>query len=275
FRLAVVGSVPYKGFYNPEDARKLARTLKTDDWDVVVRPVAAFSTLGYFKDPLYSFMVSYDDARLAELLIHEMSHATVWVKGESQFNEEFATFVGRAGALDYMRHHFGPQSVQVADLLARRHDARRFREDILRLRDQLQALYNSTTEEREELLSRKSAVIATFQGEFDRTYHDRYLTDRYRFFVDAKINNAWIDLYQTYGAGLHVFETYHAALGNDLHRTVETIVALMDSRDALPRTERPAPLEMLKMRIAEIELRSPEPLSHPNGQYRIEDVSKD
>ena len=198
WRFPIVGSVPYKGFYNPDKAQKLARRLKTDGWDVVTRPVTAFSTLGYFKDPLYSFMVSYDDARLSELLIHEMAHATLWVKGQSQFNEEFATFVGRAGALDYMRSTFGPDSPEVTDLLAHRHDANQFRSDVLRLRDQLQTLYDSAAETGRttgrEILTRKRAVIATFQREFDATYTERYRTDRYRFFVDAEINNAWIDL---------------------------------------------------------------------------------
>jgi predicted aminopeptidase len=299
----VVGSVPYRGYYRSEKARDLATSLRDDGWDVVVRRVNAFSTLGYFRDPLYSFMVGYDDARLAELIIHEMAHATLWLKGHSQFNEEFATFVGRQGALDYFVYLYGTESPEVIDLIAARHDAKLFREDIFRLRSQLEELYTAPAAStapavaasasasadaaaepddpsrgllvkdgqtgRETLLTRKSDVIALFQREFEKSYDQRYLSDRYRYFVDADINNAWIDLYQTYGGSLHVLEEFHRVVGaGDLRRTIETIRTIMAGREALPEIARPSPMDMLRshLRIAsDIELRSAESFTGPNG----------
>ncbi len=261
----VVGRAPYRGFYRPERAERLAAALRAEGWDVVVRPVDAFSTLGYFGDLLYSFMVDNDEARLAEVIIHEMAHATLWVKGEGQFNEEFATFVGRKGTLDYLVRRYGADSPEVKDVLQRRHDGDLFRDDVLRLRGRLETLYNSMAADGEEVpvgaalgdaarrdavRSEKSEVISVFQRDFDRTYNDRYLTDRYRFFVDTHVNNAWIDLYQTYGAGLPVLEEFYRTAGTeDLRLTVASIRSLMEGRKALQRSRRPAPMEVLRTRI--------------------------
>ena len=254
WRFPIVGKVPYKGFYNPKKAQKLAATLKQNGWDVVVRPVTAFSTLGYFKDPLYSFMVTYNDARLADLIIHEMAHATLWVPDESQFNEEFATFVGQTGAMTYLIHHYGPESPEVTQHNADRHDSTLFLTDILTLRSQLETLYTTAAatpdtapDRAQETLTQKEQIIAAFQTDFARTYTTRYLTDTYRTFPEISVNNAWIDLYHTYGAGLPTLDTFHRRVGhNDLRRTVQIITTLMKDRANLPRSQRPAPLETLQ-----------------------------
>ncbi|MDR1100277.1 MAG: aminopeptidase, partial [Treponema sp.] len=98
----VVGSVPYKGFFSAAGARKERVKLEKRGLDVWVRGVDAFSTLGWFQDPLYSYMRSYPPDRLADLLIHESVHATVFLKGHVQFNEELAEFIGSEGARLYM-----------------------------------------------------------------------------------------------------------------------------------------------------------------------------
>ncbi|GHT80374.1 hypothetical protein FACS1894130_11490 [Spirochaetia bacterium] len=99
----VVGNVPYKGFFRAEDARREGEKLRKRDLDVWIRRVDAFSTLGWFRDPLYSYMRDYPVHELADLLIHELLHATVYLKGHSQFDEELAEFVGREGSRLYYR----------------------------------------------------------------------------------------------------------------------------------------------------------------------------
>jgi predicted aminopeptidase len=86
--------MPYQGFYERNDAEAEAKRLKALGYDVIVRKVDNFSTLGFFKDPVYSFLTSYSPGEIANLIIHEQAHATLFVKGQSDFNEEFATFVG-------------------------------------------------------------------------------------------------------------------------------------------------------------------------------------
>jgi predicted aminopeptidase len=110
WRYPIVGSLPYKGFYVEADAKREASRLKAAGLDVIVRKVDAFSSLGYFTDPLYSFMANYDIDVIAELVFHESAHATLFIKGADQFNEEFATFLGRKAADFYLHSVYGPDS---------------------------------------------------------------------------------------------------------------------------------------------------------------------
>lgn len=97
----VVGRVPYRGFFDETDARSAARGLIDRGFDVDVRPAVAFSTLGYFADPLPSTLLAAGPVALVETVIHELFHATLWVAGEARFNESAATFVGHRGAIAY------------------------------------------------------------------------------------------------------------------------------------------------------------------------------
>jgi predicted aminopeptidase len=249
----IVGRVPYKGYYNPVGARRLGQRLKRRGWDVIVRPVDAFSTLGYFRDPLYTFMARYEESRLAEMIIHEMAHATLWLKDESQFNEEFATFVGLVGSREYLSATYGADSPEVIELDAARADRATFRRDVLQLKEELQRFYDTipdrstlSAEEREGYTDEKERIIQAYQERFAERYDEAYSGDQYRGFANRRINNAWIDLFQTYSSGVPVIESFHQRHGSDLTRTIEMIVAMMGERDELPRDERPAPIDMLR-----------------------------
>jgi predicted aminopeptidase len=93
----VAGCVNYRGYYNKADAQDYARELRGEGDDVEVGGVSAYSTLGWFNDPLISTFIHYPDAELARLIFHELSHQVVYVAGDSQFNESFASAVEEAG----------------------------------------------------------------------------------------------------------------------------------------------------------------------------------
>ena len=93
----VAGCVSYRGYYSKDDAVNYGRELRADGNDVQVGGVPAYSTLGWFNDPLISTFIYYPDAELARLLFHELSHQIVYVQGDSQFNESFASAVEEAG----------------------------------------------------------------------------------------------------------------------------------------------------------------------------------
>ncbi len=93
----VAGCVSYRGYYSKEDALDYASNLRAEGNDVQVGGVPAYSTLGWFNDPLISTFIHYPDAELARLIFHELSHQVLYVAGDSQFNESFASAVEEAG----------------------------------------------------------------------------------------------------------------------------------------------------------------------------------
>ena len=99
----VVGRFPYKGFFDFPGALRTAESLRNDGFDVTVGPSSAFSTLGWFNDPLVSTTVKADSVTLVNTVLHELLHNTFFAKGQVSFNESFATFVGARGVEHFFR----------------------------------------------------------------------------------------------------------------------------------------------------------------------------
>lgn len=110
----IVGTVPYKGFFSRADADAEARALEAQGYDVEVGRAAAYSTLGYFSDPVLSTMMDLPEERLAALILHELTHGTVYAAGRTDFNEALASFTGCQGAMEFARFRYGTDSVPYA-----------------------------------------------------------------------------------------------------------------------------------------------------------------
>src|SRR5271157_3616779 len=103
----LVGKFPFRGYFIPREAQEEAARLKAKGFDTIARPVDAFSTLGWFTDPLFSFMASYSEADIADTILQELTHVTIFVKGEGDFDEEISAFVGREGSLLWLESKYG------------------------------------------------------------------------------------------------------------------------------------------------------------------------
>ncbi|MDR1252468.1 MAG: aminopeptidase [Treponema sp.] len=230
----VVGAMPYKGFFNVEDARKEQAKLEKKDMDVWIRGVDAFSTLGWFKDPLYSYMRDYPPNRLADLIIHEQLHATVFIKGQVQFNEELAEFVGSEGARLYMESRFGPDSEERRTRLDSEADNRAYIEFIRELIAELEILYSSGAD-REEKLREKERIINAAKERFDAEYEGRFSGDNYRGFSQLPVNNAYLELYRLYYAEDNFFAALYERSGRNLSAFIAAAKTITKKGD--PRTQ--------------------------------------
>ena len=103
----IVGRVAYRGYYDREDADAFAERLRRRDLDVLVQAAGAFSTLGWFSDPIRPSMLAGSGPDLVNLVLHEAAHRRLYVKGQTDFNESFASFVGDTGTLLYYRDREG------------------------------------------------------------------------------------------------------------------------------------------------------------------------
>ena len=224
----VVGKLPYKGFFNVEDARKERTKLEKKDLDVWIRSVDAFSTLGWFRDPLYSYMKNYSDRDLADLIIHELLHATVFLKNHSQFNEELAEFVGSEGARLYMEKNTIHEAEEEGDAKA---DSAAYRAFIRALIAELDEMYKSEIP-REEKLKRKEEIINAAKAKFDTQYDALFTTENYRGFSKLPVNNAYLELYRLYYEESHFFKDLYEKTGSDLPQFIAAAKTLKSrSRD--------------------------------------------
>ena len=225
WRYPFFGSFPYKGFFEREDAAREARRLKDRGYDVLVRRVDAFSTLGFFNDSVYSFMRDYSVFEMASLIIHEQTHTTLYLRDQVQFNEELATFVGNEGALNFIRDYYGPDSPLYRESLARLEDFKSFKEVIREIYEELQAVYENSAS-REEKLHVKAAVIEEAKKRFEEQYHERFKSERFLAFKDARVNNAYILAYILYTQDLSLLYDLYEKEGFDLKKTVSALKAL-------------------------------------------------
>lgn len=192
-----LGKLPYKGYYDREDAVKEAAKLKAEGLDVIMRPVDAFSSLGMARDPVYSFMRDWDAYLLAELILHESTHATIFLKGQDQFNEEFASFVGKKGAELYLASRYGEDSAPAQAAALRREDAARFAGFLKATAGLLESVYGNSDLTTEEKLREKARVIAD-RASLYYELAEGFNAEAYRSFDMGGINNAYLDLFRLY-----------------------------------------------------------------------------
>ena len=142
----VIGSVPYKGFFDKEKALNLRVELERDNWDVSIRNPSGWSTLGWFTEPILSGMLRRGDGDLASLIIHEMVHATIYVKDSSDFNENLASFIGDRGAEEFLAKTSGDTSRQYREFAYEDSDYRKVTGHMLRAAQKLDSLYSTFSE---------------------------------------------------------------------------------------------------------------------------------
>jgi predicted aminopeptidase len=223
----ITGRVEYKGFFTREGVLKEKRFLEEKGYDTFMQCVSAYSTLGWLRDPIFSSMLEWNDAILANLILHEMTHATVYFKGETRFNEQAATFVGNRGAIDFLTEKYGPGSKERVEAIHIQEDDLLFSRWIDQVCQQLSNFYAQKIP-RDEKLRGREEIFRSIKEEF-RKMKIRFKTDCYNDFEKIDLNNAVLLAYRRYIHNLEKFETLYEHMGRDLKRVIEFLKKIQKS----------------------------------------------
>ncbi|MDB5240819.1 MAG: aminopeptidase [Spirosoma sp.] len=139
----ILGTFSYKGFFEKDRADSTVSELKGEGLDTRIGEVSAWSTLGFLSDPVLSSFLDRSEGELAELIIHELTHGTLFVKNSLEYNENLADFVGEYGALRFLSMKYGKASRQYRDYLATKSFYERYDGHILRGTRTLDSLYRT------------------------------------------------------------------------------------------------------------------------------------
>ena len=189
------GCVSYRGYFNEAAALRYAARLEAEGMDVLVGGAAAYSTLGYFADPVVSSMIGGPDYRLVELLIHELAHQKFYLQGDSDLNEAFATAVAEYGTQLWLS-----RSADADSLATYREQAlvqTQFAELINRQRERLRAIY-AGPESSEDKRRAKEAAFATLRMEYAALRQSWNGRNYYEAWISGPLNNAHIASVATY-----------------------------------------------------------------------------
>lgn len=217
----IVGSVPYKGFFSKDEAMTEIERLQAEGYDTHLRTSPAFSTLGWFDDPLLSHLLKYDKVLLSEIVFHELFHNTLYVNGAGAFNESSANFAGHRAAIDFFQERFGDGSAEHQRALLLWQEEREFGGFIAEVARELGGLYKSDMA-RDDKLRLREEVFARSKAEWSRRIADRP-AHRFRGFSRQPLNNAVLMHYIVYLKDLDLFESLYEACERNLLRTVEAL----------------------------------------------------
>jgi len=225
WKYPIVGRIPYKGFFDPAMARKEAGQLDAMGYDTYLRPAAAFSTLGWFNDPLLSTAMTRDSVELAALVLHEIAHNTLYVKSATPFNESFAQLAGYRGAEAFFRSSGEPEAADKA--------AARWEDEVIlsgyytALAARLDSLYESTPDSA-ALAAGRATIAAWAREQLQGPIAQQLRSYRVGRISERPINNAQIIAARIYRTRLDLFDRWYQKEGRDVKQAVKDLKAQLD-----------------------------------------------
>lgn len=223
----VVGRVPYKGFFDFEAAKRAAKSFLDDGYDVALRPSDAFSTLGFFNDPLLSTTLSRDSLELVNTLIHEVTHNTFYAPGQAVFNESFASFVGARGAAAFFRTRGQPA-------VAARVDAEWADEKLLGdfwtgLARSLDSAYAMYPHNRAARILVRDTIYMNARRKLVTEVGPKLTTIAPSYARNVPLDNASLLARLVYAKDLDLFDAVYLREGRNLRRTIGRVISLAKS----------------------------------------------
>ena len=229
------GCVTYRGYFSEERARRFADALEPEGLDVFVSGIPAYSTLGWFADPVLNTFLHYPEAELARLIFHELSHQVAYVKDDTAFNESFAVAVELEGVRRWLAG--SGSAVQLAEFEANQHRRRDFLELFGRYREILQQLYAGSLSEA-DMRAAKADAFARMRADYARLREDWGGFTGYDRWFNEPLNNAKLISVVAYTDLVSAFQALLDHSGGDLAAFYANVREL----SGLPREERRARL---------------------------------
>jgi predicted aminopeptidase len=206
----ITGCVAYRGYFHEADALAAARRLRARGYDVSIGGVPTYSTLGHLKDPVFSTMLAWTETRLVGTIFHEMAHEQLYVRGDSSFNEAYATVIAKEGLRQWLVERGEQDQLELVRESAARE--RQFSELLRRTRERLAALYRSGLPpesmriEKQRLFGRLKFEYATLRSKWGFGGYDAWFA--------RTLNNAHLAAVATYDDCVPGFERELAAAGS-------------------------------------------------------------
>jgi predicted aminopeptidase len=219
----IVGCVNYRGYYDRQDAERLAAELRRDGYDTFVGGIPAYSTLGYFDDPVLNTFLRLGTAEVARTMFHELAHQLIFVRDDSLFNESFATTVENEGMRRWLASHAGPE--QQAAFEARRQRKATFASLMRDFRARLRALYEGS-HSADHLRQAKTALFAELRRDYRELKAGWGGDAGYDGFFGEDLNNAKLVSLSLYGELVPAFEALLDSDNRDLPRFYRRVIAL-------------------------------------------------
>lgn len=221
----VVGRVPYRGYGSRESAERAEADLQEEGFDTYLRPTSAFSTLGWFSDPLLSTLLRYDEIELVETVLHELSHNHLWVPGNVRFNESYATFVGRVGAIRFfcgLQEGVSPTE-ECRAATARWEDYLEFSGFLDQFVSDLEAIYARTDLTSDEKVQARGELFSRYQTERGVEPEGGTAEGLVETFLTRPLNNAILLSRMRYFHRLGSFQALLDAHFGDLTAAITTL----------------------------------------------------
>ncbi|MEG3638387.1 aminopeptidase [Magnetococcus sp. PR-3] len=215
----VVGCLSYRGYFSRSAAQELAAELRSEGWDVAVSPIPAYSTLGWFADPLLSTTIHWPVSDLAHLIFHELGHQRLYIADDTAFNESYAEAVARLGVKQWLMQD--PAAWQAYQ--QKRKKQALFKQKIAHLRLQLKELYDTQQKQAVKRYGKKQ-ILAQFRHDY-ATFKTRH-GFQYDAWVYQDLNNARLALFSLYHQWVPAFERLFEQVGGDWGRFHQQAIKL-------------------------------------------------
>ncbi|MBC6415416.1 MAG: aminopeptidase [Bdellovibrionales bacterium] len=200
----ITGSVPYKGFFDKKEALKEAKSFPEEKYDIYIRGVTAYSTLGWFEDPILSSMLRYEEVDFTTMIFHELAHTVLFFKNNVNFNERFAEFIGRKASLLFYTKKEGENSEKVKDMLISWKEELLFSSFMVKEYENLNKWYKKNKGQITK--EKKQKRIQEIQTRFLTQIQPQFQTNKYDYFPKIKLNNAKLLSYRSYNFNMEEFE---------------------------------------------------------------------